>query len=449
VENKMHITPLETWTAANIGLSGPAALNLTALRNYQLGRFNDMLAHAAAFSPFYRKRLSGTRHQPLQDLSETARLPFTTADDLRAQGLQMLAVSQGAIERIVTLRSSGTTGQPKRLFFTAEDLERTRAFFRCGMSQMLQPGHRVLVLLPGDLPDSQGRLLADALQVMDVACHIHGLVEDAGQVAALLAEQPFDCVVGIPVQVLGVVRHPRSADVPHGRIGSVFLTSDYVPEALVRDIRQRWGCAAFNHYGMTELGLTGGVECQALDGYHLREPDFYFEIVDPASGRRVPDGTPGEVIVTTLRRTGMPLIRYRTGDLACFLTEPCPCGSKLPRLSKLGGRLAARIDMGGPQPVGMPELDEALFDLPGLLNYRALFSTRYAGAARLQITIETSAGTEQITCRAVDRRLATLASLKDAVAAKRLTLLPTVPEDQPLPVSATAKRLIEQTGKEY
>jgi len=443
----MHITPLEAWTAADIGLSGPAALNLTVLRNYQLGRLNNTLAHAATHSPFYRKRLNGTHHPPLRDLSETARLPFTTAADLRTQGLQMLAVSQGVVKRVVTLRSSGTTGPPKRLFFTAEDLERTRAFFRCGMSRMLRPGHRVLVLLPGERPDSQGRLLADALQIMGVSCHIHGLVEDAAQVAALLVEEPFDCVVGIPIQVLGVVRHPRGADIPHGRIGSVFLTSDYVPEALVRDIRKHWGCPAFNHYGMTELGLTGGVECQALAGYHLRETDFYFEIVDPDSGRIVPDGTPGEVVVTTLRRTGMPMIRYRTGDLACYLPTPCPCGSKLPRLSKLRGRLPARINLGGSRSMGMPDLDEALFPLPGLLNYRAHLTAQPAGTARLQLIIETSAGTEQATRRAVDRCLAGLPLLQKATAG-HLTLLPTVLAEQPLPVSATAKRLIEQTGKE-
>lgn len=418
---------------------------MEALRAYQLSRLNATLAHAALHSPFYRQRLT---HEPLADLAEINRLPFTTSTDLVEQGLQMLAVSQGEIERIVTLRSSGTTGQPKRLYFTQEDLACTQEFFRCGMSQMLRPGHRVLVLLPGDLPDSAGRLLADALALQNISCHVAGVVTSPAEVAALLVKEHFDCVVGIPVQVLSVVRHPTAIQVPHGRIGSVFLTSDYVPGALVTEIRKIWGCPAINHYGMTELGLTGGVECQALAGYHLREPDLYFEVIDKHSNAVLRAGEMGEVVVTTLTRKGMPLIRYRTGDFARFIPEPCPCGSVLPRLSKLHGRLTGRIDIGGPLKLGMPELDEALFSLPGLVNFNAAVVPMDSGLNTFQLTIETRPGVEQQTRENVDRRLQTIPALRAAVAAGGLSLRPTSLATRPLAVSATAKRLIEQSEKE-
>lgn len=442
----MQITPLESWIAAQLGVSDRPAQLMTSLRARQLELLNATLTHAARHSPFYRQRLRNGH--PLANLADLAGLPLTTSEDLAGQGLQMLAVSQGEIERIVTLRSSGTTGQSKRVYFTRSDLEYTKAFFRCGMSRMLQPGHRVLVLLPGELPDSAGRLLADALAEQDITCHVAGLVTDPGAVATLLIEQPFDCVVGIPVQVLGVVRHALAARVPAGRIGSVFLTSDYVPSALVEDIRRVWGCPAVNHYGMTELGLTCGVECHALDGYHLREPDLYFEIVDPQTGAVLPMGDTGEVVVTTLTRRGMPLIRYRTGDLARFLVEPCPCGSVLPRLSKVQGRLAARVDIGGSLKPGMPDLDEALFSLPGLVNFRALLLPLEADRNALQLIIETVPGAEQRTRDNVDRRLPAIPALRAAVAAGRLVLHPTVLTDAPLSVSATVKRLIEQPEKE-
>lgn len=442
----MQISPLDGWVAEQLGLPDQQELSIESLRNYQWICLNKTLRHVALNSPFYRQRIEG--FQSLTNLSDLKYLPFTTSLDLVEQGLQMLAVSQGEIERIVTLRSSGTTGKPKRIYFTRSDLERTRSFFRCGMSQMLKAGDRVLVLLPGELPDSAGRLLADALQVAGIESEVFGLVHDPEQVAMLLASKSFDCVVGIPIQILGVVRHPLAA-VPHGRIGSVFLTSDYVPSALVREIRHRWNCPAINHYGMTELGLTGGVECQALSGYHLREPDLYFEVIDPLTGCGLPAGDLGEVVVTTLTRTGMPLIRYRTGDIARFIPDPCPCGSCLPRLSKLQGRLAGKVDIGGPLKLAMPELDEALLSLPGLVNFTATLSTKESGLSTLQITIEARPGVEQQTRNNVDRRLPTIPALRAAVVNGGLSLRPTSVAKHSLPVSATAKRLIEQPEKEH
>lgn len=443
----VQMSPIENWTARQIGLPGGENLSLQALRAYQLDRLNATLAHAVVNSPFYGHRLQSCG--PLRKLEELNRLPFTTAAHLSGQGLQMLAVSQSKIDRIVTLRSSGTTGQAKRLYFTRADLRRTQDFFRCGMSQVLQPGSRVLVLLPGDLPDSQGRLLAEALETVDVECEIYGLLNKPGHAASLLVKEPFDCVVGIPTQVLALVRHPMAADVPRGRIGGVFLTSDYVPSALVQDIRRIWGCPAFNHYGMTELGLTGGVECQALSGYHLRETDFYFEVIDPDSGKGLPAGETGEVVVTSLQRTGMPLIRYRTGDLARFIDTPCPCGSSLPRLSKLQGRLAGQIDIGGPLKLSMSDLDEALFTISGLLNYRVRLYTPASGKKALQLTLETLPGRERQTRDTINRRLPAIPALHEAAATGALVLLPAQLAEAPFSASARTKRMIEISEKEH
>ena len=83
------------------------------------------------------------------------------------------------------------------------------------------------------------------------------------------------------------------------------------------------------------MGFGGGVECQACSGYHLREADLYFEIIAPDSGQTIPQGELGEIIVTTLTRKGMPLVRYRTGHRARFLTEPCQCGTMLRRMGKV------------------------------------------------------------------------------------------------------------------
>lgn len=118
-------------------------------------------------------------------------------------------------------------------------------------------------------------------------------------------------------------------------------------------------------------------------------------------------------------------------------------------MSKLQGRLAGKIDIGGPLKLGMPELDEALFSLPGLVNFNATLTVMDSGLNRFQLTIETRAGFEQQTRVNVDRRLPTIPALRAAVATGGLSLRPTTLAKQPLAVSGTAKRLIEQSKKEH
>jgi len=138
---------------------------------------------------------------------------------------------------------------------------------------------------------------------------------------------------------------------------------------------------------MTEMGLGGGVSCEAQVGYHLREADLYFEIIDPLSGAPLPDGQPGEVVFTTLTRQGMPLLRYRTSDISRFLPAPCPCGTLLKSMAWIAGRLSGQVQLED-GILNMAVLDEALFAVPGLLNYSATLSNQ--GDKEL-ITLEVSA----------------------------------------------------------
>lgn len=159
-----------------------------------------------------------------------------------------------------------------------------------------------------------------------------------------------------------------------GMIKSVLLSTDYVPSAIVSELGPAWGCQVYNHYGMTEMGGGGG-EYEAREGYHLREAGLYFEVIDPRTGEPLPDGETGELVFTTLTRKGMPLIRYLTGDVARLISEPCPCGSALRRLSIVNGRSDGRVDFGHGVVLTLPDMDEALFPLPGLLNYETRLAT--------------------------------------------------------------------------
>ncbi|WP_054029553.1 DVU_1553 family AMP-dependent CoA ligase [Desulfatitalea tepidiphila] len=368
-------TPLEDWAVARIGLTAHQPLEPELLSDYQLERLNQTLARAAR-SPYYRRQWEGLGIPRLDRIDELRRLPFTPSDVLRREPLELVCGSQGAVARVVTLHSSGTTGDPKRIFFDEEDLERTVDFFHHGMTTLVKPGQRVLILLPGELPDSVGDLLRRALARMNAVGLAYGLVQDPRHAIQAILDLRIDALVGIPVQVLALARHEDRAWIAPGTIQSVLLSTDYVPRAIVSCIREAWHCPVFQHYGMTEMGYGGALACGAHDGYHLREADLLFEVVDPVTHEPIDHGgRPGEIVFTTLTRYTMPLIRYRTGDLASWIDGPCPCGATLRRMGWVQGRLGESVRLSDGVTLDLASLDEALFALPDVLNFQATLKT--------------------------------------------------------------------------
>ena len=382
-------TPLEEWIRKKAGI-GPGLVGESfaeALKDYQLRLVNETIDYARRNTPFYRRHLASLQAGPLKSLSDIARIPFTTPSDLARDPFGFLAVRQADVARIVTLRTSASTGNAKRLFFTEEDLELTVDFFHHGMSTLVKPGQRVMVFLPGERADSVGDLLVRGLARMDVRAFAYGPISDPVNAAQAFAAFGAHCLVGIPTQILALASSSDGAAPGKESIKSVLLTTDYVPRAIAETLEKAWDCRVFNHYGMTEMGLGGGVECEALSGYHLRDADLYFEVVDHESGQAVPDGTKGEVVFTTLTRRGMPLIRYRTGDKAGFIPQPCPCGTALRRMEPVRGRWEGALSLGPESTLTLPDMDEVLFRLPGLLDYRATVSKGREGTFRLHVDV--------------------------------------------------------------
>ena len=334
--------PLDAWTARQIGRPG-APLTRAELAAYQLHQLRQTLDWVKANSPFYRRRLAGFDAARLTTLDALRQLPFTTADDLRTNDPPLLCVSQSEVSRVVTLETSATSGPAKRIFFTAHDQAATLDFFDHGMRLLTQPGDRVLILFPGERPGSVGDLLAQALTRQGATPIAYGWPQGLAAAAAALHRERPDVVVGAPVPLLAVARYAAAAGLPV-RVRSVLLSADQANAAVRRGLTQLWGCEIFEHYGMTEMGLGGGVDCAAHAGYHLRESELLVEIVDPESGEPVADGEPGELIFTTLTRRGMPLVRYRSGDLLRRLTGACACGSPLARIERIHRRVGGGVD---------------------------------------------------------------------------------------------------------
>ncbi|OQX19481.1 MAG: hypothetical protein BWK80_36830 [Desulfobacteraceae bacterium IS3] len=386
------MTNLAQWIHSKINKSSQP-LSREAIDAYQLEKLREVIEICRERSPFYHRCLKGFSSRQIAKLNDLSDFPFTTSQDICNNSLQFLCVSQDEIQRVVTLQTSGTTGNPKRLYFTRQDLELTIDFFAHAMSAFVQSGEKVLILLPGEKPDSAGDLIAKGLERIQVKGLIHGIVKDPERTAEEIKIQQPASLIGIPTQVL---RLARTQDIPKGIIRNIILTTDYVPLAIVRALEEIWDCQVFNHYGMTEMGLGGGIECEVrgerfgvrgekkrhylspLTSYpepliHFREADLYVEIIDPDTGDHKQDGDFGEIVFTTLTRNGMPLIRYRTGDMSRFLPEPCSCGTILKRLERVQGRFSNKIRLGA-DILSMADLDEALFPIPTLLDYQAAFT---------------------------------------------------------------------------
>lgn len=427
-------TPLDAWVARKIG-SHDGQLSRSELEHYQVQQLRATVQHIRARSRFYRRHLADapTEISSLRDLED---LPFTTAEDIRAHPLQFLCVSQDAIHRVVTLDSSGTTGTPKRISFTRDDQELTLDFFHIGMSTFTSANDRVLILLPGATPGSVGDLLASALQRLGAIGIVHGPIVEVAATLALMREEQVQVLVGTPTQVLALARHPQAQGL---RLKSVLLTTDHVPRAIAQAVEQAWGCTVYNHYGMTEMGLGGGVNCQAGRGYHMREADLLCEIVHPAGGQAVAEGEYGELVFTTLTRRGMPLLRYRTGDISRFIPGTCPCGTALKTLEYIRQRSSGIVLVGTAGRLTMADLDEALFALEGLVQFTATLSR--GAPDQLYIDAYVTATTADHGAR-ISSALDTIPALRRARQSQQLALVVKVHQYEINAVPQLAKRVI-------
>ncbi|MEW5914493.1 MAG: DVU_1553 family AMP-dependent CoA ligase [Thermodesulfobacteriota bacterium] len=362
----MNPSPLQEWIRGRLGL-GEAPLTLEALRAWQLDQLQRTVAWARAQSPFYCQRLAGLAPGAPASLDDLARLPFTSAADIAENSLRFLCLSQGQVSHVVSLPPAAAGAPPRRLYFTAAELAQTVDFFCCGLRDLVRPGEQALCLFPRGRPGDVADLILTAVQRLGGVGRAPAPGQDLGQALAVLGPEPLAVVIGLPVQALllaelgGPELRPRAA----------MLSGDRVPPALATRLRRLWGCPVYSHYGLSEMGFGGGVECAAAQGYHLREADLLLEIVSPDDGRLLPPGQEGEIVFTTLGRRAMPLIRFRTGDLSRLVPSPCPCGTSLPLLARVQDRLAGRIALAPGAVLSLAALDDALFAVQGLLDFRA------------------------------------------------------------------------------
>ena len=343
----MNKTKLDDWICRVEALP---ELNREILEELQLCRLNETLSRVAARAGAYRDL-----PRQLSSLDELKNLPFTTPDMLSQAPGKFLLLSQGEIQRVISGDTSGTTGAPKRIFYTARDLEHTMGFFAAGISEMLRPREKCLIAFPFHGPFALGDLIARAVERLGAVPIPAGNPQTWEDWCCQIEETRPDAWIGFPALLLGVARM-YGPDFP---IRKALISADACPPGITGPLEDLLGSRLFPHYGSRECGLGGAVTCPAFQGMHLRENHILAEIVDE-TGSPVPDGQWGELVITTIGLEAMPLIRYRTGDRTRFLPS-CPCGGVTRRIDRV-----TRMEPGP----AMAEVDDTVFPLPGVVDCR-------------------------------------------------------------------------------
>lgn len=347
------ISPIDTWIAQKTGLFGN--LNPETLKLWQIEKLKQLIEYASKNTAFYKDKLNIT--------SNITELPFTNPSDIVNNPFSFLAIPQSLVARVTTLANSGTTSFKKRIFFSKADIERTIEFFAVGMSTMVNKYDRVQILISNKTENSLGTLLKESLSRINVASEITGVIKNAN--IAIEASRGADCLIGMPAEILYM-----SCIAPEMRPKSVLLSADYVPQSIIDRIKKTWNCKVYSHYGHTEFGFGGAVDCEKHKGLHLRDVDLIFEIINPRSGEAAKSGERGEIVVTTLSNEAMPLIRYRTGNLSRIIENPCGCGSSLCRLGQIEGRISSNISVGN-DIISIHQMDELIFAIPTVRGFNA------------------------------------------------------------------------------
>jgi len=394
-------------TVTAVGMWQPEleALDREPLERLVVARMRATLAHVLTESAWAR-RLSGVRPGDVARLEDWRALPFLTKNELRDAYPYGLACARSAGYHRIQM-SSGTTGNPILNPYTAGDVAQwgevmARCYVAAGVGRddviQITPSFG---LFTGGFGFHYG---AERIGAMVIPT-------GAGRTALqlrLMRDLKATVVTAIATYPLRLIEAAREAAFDLGslslRVGILGseMWSDELRGRIERDLRVR----TFDIIGMTETGGPGlGIDCAARRGIHVWEDHYYPEIVDPATGRVVPDGTEGELVVSTLTREGLPLVRYRTHDLTRIVSRArCDCGRTSLRLDRFRGRADDMVIYKGinfyPRQIEIAVLKHA-----GVSHEYQVILDSDVGGERMTIHVETEPGCDPAIAARIRREL--------------------------------------------
>ena len=338
---------------------------------YKLWQLKKTVRRVRTKSPFYRRLFekAGVTEDDLHSLADIAKLPFTFPADLAGTSYSLLCTSQGEVEKPVTFYSSGSTGTKKRIFFSMADIQKILDFLPRGMNTVIgRDEARVLVFLQNSQGRGIGSILAQSLNAFGMQGWTADLQDSTDDILCATVEHKINVWFGDAITIYRATRVlEKQADLRSLGMQCIFITMSNIPQSMIDYLHSAWGCRVSTHYGLTESGWGLAVDCDVCPGYHYDELDHIVEVVDPETGGPVPEGQEGEVVLTNISRDCMPLIRYRTGDIATLTRSVC--GSHLMTLGHIRRRQAGATEYNG-HYIYPALFDEVLFSTDGLLDYR-------------------------------------------------------------------------------
>jgi phenylacetate-CoA ligase len=373
----------------------PEIKSIEELKELQLQGLKWTVQHAYQGSKDYRKKMgeAGVRPEDIQSLADLQKLPFTTAKDLQdGYPFPLLAVPLKDVVRIHA--SSGTTGKRKVLCYTKKDIDDWTHFFaRCFEMAELSPEDRVQIAVGyGVWTAGAGfqaaceRFGALALPVgpgnLDLQCQF--LIDFQSTVIC--------CTASMGLLLAEEVNRRGIKD--KISLKKMIFGSERSSDAMRKRIQELLGLEhMFDIPGMTELyGPGTGLECVCHNGIHYWADYYIIEIIDPETLEPVPEGETGEMVVTTLRKEAVPLIRYRTRDLTRLLSGDCPCGCIMPRHDRILGRSDDMIIFRGVN-IYPAQIDHILSEIKGLgSEYQIILERKNDGRDYMMIKVERAEG---------------------------------------------------------
>jgi phenylacetate-CoA ligase len=368
-----------------------------ALERQTLDGLRRTLGHVLT-RPAWRRRLGDAAPGDIRGPADWARLPFLTKDDLR--DAYPFGLAGADPERIARVHmSSGTTGNPVVNPFTRADVEQWGAVMaRCYAAAGVGARDVIQItpsfgLFTGGFGFHYGAERIGATVVPIGA----GRTSLQLQLMRDLGTTVLAGIATYPLRILEVAREERF-DLGALRLRVAILGSEMWSDDLRRLIERELSMTTFDILGMTETGGPGlGIDCAARAGIHVWEDHYFCEMVDPETGRPRADGEEGELVVSTLTREGLPLIRYRTRDLTRVVSRgPCACGRTHLRLDRLRGRTDDMVIFRGVNFYPR-QIESLLLKQPGVGHeYQIVLDRAPGGSDRLALLVEAGEGFAEI-----------------------------------------------------
>jgi len=364
------------------------------LSGLQLERLRET-ARRAVLSDHYGKTLkdAGVRLEDVRSLDDVRSLPFTTKDQLRENWpYGFLAVPKEDLIRMHS--SSGTTGRATVIFHTKQDVDAwtnlvARCMYMAGLrkSDVFQ-NMMTYGLFTGGLGFHYGAERVGALTIPAGA----GNSKRQIQLMRDFETTAIHIIPSYALHLYTVFEELGLTPQKDTKVRMAFIGAEPHSEKMRKRIEAFYGFKAFNSYGLSEMNGPGvAFECPEQNGMHIWEDNFLVEIVDPVTLEPVPDGQEGELVMTTLLREGMPIIRYRTKDLTRILPGECPCGRTHRRIERITGRTDDMMILKGVNIFPI-QIEKKLMDIPGVGRNFVILLEREGFNDLMHIRVEVERG---------------------------------------------------------